>query len=186
MREDDVLSPMLRRAVSSLREAPAPRPEWIEGVVQAAATQRFDDVHHDDVRRWSFRPSVAIAAGLAFAAVGAGATYVAMRDSSTSSARVPFVATIDPAAKATVRFALVAPGAVRVTLVGDFNGWDPGALPMRRSANGETWEVEVGLAPGRYTYAFVVDGRLARDPAAAEAAHDDFGAPSSVLLVKGS
>jgi hypothetical protein len=55
---------------------------------------------------------------------------------------------------------------------------------MSRSSNGQTWEVEVGLAPGRYTYAFVVDGQLARDPAAAQSAHDDFGTPSSVLLVK--
>lgn len=187
MRDDDMLSPMLRRAVSSLREEPPTRPDWIESVVQAAAAQRFDDVHDDTVRRWSFRPSVAIAAGLAFAAVGAGATYVAMRDRATATARVaPLVATTAPASKATVRFALVAPSAVRVTLVGDFNGWDPAALPMRRSSNGETWEVEIGLAPGRYTYAFIVDGRLARDPSAAEAAHDDFGAPSSVLLVKGS
>ncbi|HEY7394374.1 MAG TPA: hypothetical protein VH559_06000, partial [Gemmatimonadaceae bacterium] len=64
--------------------------------------------------------------------------------------------------------------------------WNPTTLPMRRSANGTTWEVEIGLPPGRYTYAFVVDGHIARDPAAAESAHDDFGAPSSVLLVKGS
>jgi 1,4-alpha-glucan branching enzyme len=123
---------------------------------------------------------MAIAASLAFVALGAVATYSVM---SRHVERAPVVAS---AGAQQVRFSLVAPSAVRVTLVGDFNGWNPAGLPMRRSASGDTWEVEVGLAPGRYTYAFVVDGHLARDPSAAQAAHDDFGAPSSVLLVKGS
>ena len=184
MRDDDkTMSPLLRRAIAELREEPEPRAEWLTGVLDAAAHQRIADVEPVIVeRRWSLRPSVAMAAGLAFAAVGAGLTYAAMKGASVptvaSTAAVPLTST--------VRFALVAPNAVSVTLVGDFNKWDPKALPMRRSANGETWEVEVGLPPGRYTYAFVVDGRIARDPSAAEAAHDDFGAPSSVLLVKGS
>lgn len=182
MRDDDALSPMLRRAISLLREEPVARREWLDSVVDAAATQRIEDVTPvREERRWSFRPSVAIAASLAFAAVGAGVTYTTMN---RRTAPAPTAQTV--LSKANVRFALVAPGAATVTLVGDFNGWDPAALPMRRSANGETWEVEIGLPPGRYTYAFVVDGHLARDPSAAEAAHDDFGAPSSVLLVKGS
>jgi hypothetical protein len=184
MRDDDApLSPSLRRALSVLREEPTPRDEFIAAIVSAAAAQRSDDVRPiEDARRWSARPSVAIAAGLLFAALGAGVTYTAMRATGPSS----LVAAVDTPPKTTIRFALVAPSAVSVTLVGDFNSWDAKALPMRRSANGETWEVEVGLAPGRYTYAFVVDGRLARDPSAAEAAHDDFGSPNSVLLVKGS
>jgi hypothetical protein len=185
MRDDDdaSLPPSLRRAISVLREAPAPRDEWVAAVVSAAAEQRFDDMRPiDDTRRWAFRPSVAIAASLLFAATGAGVTYVAMRGGATATKTIASL----EAQKTTVRFALVAPGAVSVQLVGDFNAWDAKALPMRRSSNGETWEVEVGLAPGRYTYAFVVDGRLARDPSAAEAAHDDFGSPNSVLLVKGS
>lgn len=180
-RDDDRLSPVLRRAVDVLREEPEVRAEWMSEVVHAAATDRHEVVGARD-GRWSLRPSIAIAAGLAFAAAGAGVTYFAMRDLSTTPDAPHVVAARD---KSPVRFALVAPNAVSVTLVGDFNEWNPTSLPMKRSANGETWEVEVGLAPGRYTYAFVVDGQLARDPAAAQAAHDDFGAPSSVLLVKG-
>ncbi len=42
------------------------------------------------------------------------------------------------------------------------------------------------LAPGRYQYAFVVDGRrFVADPAAPRAVDDDFGQPSSVVTVGG-
>ena len=174
---DDELPPSLKDAVDILRDAPEPRAAWTSSLLDAAAAQPFEA---PATTRWSFRPAMAIAASLAFVALGAAATYSVM---SRRVERPPLVAT---AGTEQVRFSLVAPSAVRVTLVGDFNGWNPAGLPMRRSSSGETWEVEVGLPPGRYTYAFVVDGRLARDPAAAEAAHDDFGASSSVLLVKGS
>jgi 1,4-alpha-glucan branching enzyme len=85
-----------------------------------------------------------------------------------------------------VRFSLDAPAATTVSIVGDFNGWDPVALPMRRSADGMRWEVDVVLPPGRYSYAFVVDGRLSPDPRAPRAASDDFGIPNSILMVRGS
>jgi hypothetical protein len=182
MRDDDALvPPALVDSISRLREEPEIRSEWLASVLDAAAAQRIDDAEPVSMpHRWSFRPSVAIAAGLAFAVAGAGLARVMLHD------RVePRVPVANLAGRATTRFALVAPNAVTVTLVGDFNGWNPTALPMRRSSNGETWEVEIGLAPGRYNYSFVVDGRLARDPSAAEAARDDFGVPSSVLLVKG-
>ena len=185
MPNDDSLPPGLRRAVDTLREEPEVRQEWMDGVVRAAATQHLEDVASPAVRRWAFRPSVAIAAGLMCAALGSGITYAVVRPAPVTT---PSLVATDSGSRDTapVRFSLVAPNAVSVTLVGDFNNWNPTTLPMRRSASGDTWEVEVGLAPGRYTYAFVVDGHLARDPSAAESARDDFGAPSSVLLVKGS
>jgi hypothetical protein len=186
MRNEDSLPASLRSVVDALREEPEVSQEWMDEVVRAASTQLHEHAIPPETRRWTFRPSVAIAAGLMFAALGSGITYVVMRPA-TAPASSPLVATDDSSRdKASVRFSLVAPSAASVTLVGDFNGWNPTALPMRRSVNGDTWEVEIGLAPGRYTYAFVVDGHLARDPSAAESAHDDFGAPSSVVLVKGS
>lgn len=175
---DDELPPSLKESVGMLRDLPEPRAEWTSSLLGAAAAQPFETRAST---RWSFRPAMAVAASLAFVALGAGATYSVM---SRRVERLPVVASAGGAQQ--VRFSLVAPSAVRVTLVGDFNSWNPAGLPMRRSASGDTWEVEVGLAPGRYTYAFVVDGHLARDPAAAETAHDDFGAPNSVVLVKGS
>jgi hypothetical protein len=83
-----------------------------------------------------------------------------------------------------VKFVLVAPQAARVSLVGDFNGWDPAATPMQRTPTGGTWSVVVPLRPGRHEYAFVVDGKhWLPDPSAPLAPVDGFGAPNSVVLV---
>jgi hypothetical protein len=76
---------------------------------------------------------------------------------------------------------LAAP-ASRVSVVGDFNDWDPAATPLRR--NGSTWSVELHLKPGRYHYIFLIDGRRwASDPAEPPVIESDFGAPTSVLTV---
>ena len=83
-----------------------------------------------------------------------------------------------------VRFELVDPQAVSVALAGDFNGWNAKAVPLRRGNGAKAWTAEVRLPPGRFTYSFVIDGRRwVADPAAARAATDDFGAPSSVVVV---
>jgi hypothetical protein len=57
---------------------------------------------------------------------------------------------------------------------------------MRRSADGRAWLLDVPLPPGRHVYAFVVDGDLAPDPSAPRAGDEDFGVPSSVVLVSGA
>lgn len=88
---------------------------------------------------------------------------------------------------AQVKFVLVAPHASEVTVVGNFNGWNPAANPMRRTATGGTWSVTVPLEAGRHEYSFVVDGKhWMPDPAAALAPADGFGVANSVLLVSGS
>lgn len=82
-----------------------------------------------------------------------------------------------------VQFVLVAPNARSVTLVGDFNDWDPAATPLRASAGG-AWSAAVHLPSGRHRYAFVVDGvSWVADPAAPPAPDDDFGSPGSVVTV---
>jgi hypothetical protein len=84
----------------------------------------------------------------------------------------------------TLQFVLVAPQAKSVALVGDFNDWDPARSPMQ-TAHG-VWATVVRLAPGRYRYAFLVNGVEWRaDPAAPPARDDEFGAPSSVVTVEG-
>jgi hypothetical protein len=83
-----------------------------------------------------------------------------------------------------VRFS-VAPAlaAERVSLVGDFNGWDPTATPMRLGADGR-WTASVPLGLGSYTYAFVVnDTAWIADPNAPRAPRSEFGAAGSVLVV---
>lgn len=44
-----------------------------------------------------------------------------------------------------VRFAVWAPDAVEVSVVGDFNGWNPSANPLARQSDGEIW---VGFVDG--------------------------------------
>jgi hypothetical protein len=86
------------------------------------------------------------------------------------------------------QFVLVAPRAATVSLVGDFNDWDTARTPMRAlRADGTVWTVVVPLSPGRYRYAFLLNGaQWLADPAAPAARDDEFGAPSSVVTVGGS
>jgi hypothetical protein len=82
------------------------------------------------------------------------------------------------------QFVLVAPQASSVSLVGDFNDWDPARSPMQ-TAHG-VWATVLPLAPGRYRYAFLVNGVEWRaDPGAPAAGDDEFGTPSSVVTVGG-
>jgi len=84
----------------------------------------------------------------------------------------------------TLQFVLVAPQAASVALVGDFNDWDAARSPMQ-TAHG-VWATVVRLAPGRYRYAFLVNGVEWRaDPGAPAAKDDEFGTPSSVVTVGG-
>jgi len=80
-----------------------------------------------------------------------------------------------------VRFALRQPGAKQVAVAGDFNQWTLAALAP--SAEGEgLFTVEVPLAEGTYSYAFVVDGRRwIPDPAADRWVDDGFGQRNSVI-----
>lgn len=86
-----------------------------------------------------------------------------------------------------VKFVLIAPKAARVSLVGDFNGWDVAATPMTTQGADGTWTVYVPLQPGLHTYSFVVDGtHFVTDPMAPQAPDDGYGHRSSVVLVGGS
>lgn len=104
-------------------------------------------------------------------------------------AGAPGVASQRPAAPSDapmVRFELTAPEAARVTLVGDFNGWDRQATPMRRSGTPGGWTVSLPLERGRHAYGFVVDGeRWVADPLAPLAPADGFGGVNSIVVVNG-
>ena len=89
-----------------------------------------------------------------------------------------------PAESRAFQFVLVAPRATHISLVGDFNDWDATRTPMRRAGSEALWTAVVPLAPGRYHYAFLVDGaRWLADPSAPVARDEDYGAPSSVVTV---
>jgi anti-sigma factor RsiW len=86
--------------------------------------------------------------------------------------------------QAIVRLVLIEPKARSVTIVGDFNGWDPARTPLTKGASG-VWSTALPLPPGRYHYMFVVDeNRWVADPLASETSLDGFGAQNSVLDVE--
>src|SRR5262245_33903273 len=85
-----------------------------------------------------------------------------------------------------VTFVLRAPGATRVSVVGDFNNWDAEATPMAHSGSGDLWVLSVKLPRGVHLYSFVLDGTEWRpDPSAPLAADDSFGGHNSVVVVDG-
>jgi 1,4-alpha-glucan branching enzyme len=80
-----------------------------------------------------------------------------------------------------VFFALEAPNAQRVQLVGDFNGWTPDGSEMMPSGN--VWTSKLKLEPGRYRYRYIIDGDWRRDPLNAAVEPCPYGGDNSVLVV---
>ncbi|MEP6731302.1 MAG: isoamylase early set domain-containing protein [bacterium] len=185
-RDDEDLPQPLRRATELLRELPPVREQWRRDFDDSLADDREMDIDRGNRftrRGWTVTPLTAIAACLLCAVLGGAVVATLHRSGDTS--QTASVKSPSPASQSglNVRFDLVAPGASQVAIVGDFNQWNAESLPMRRSADGTQWEIEVRLPPGRYTYGFVVDGKLTRDPRAPEGAGDDFGIPNSVRMV---
>lgn len=73
-----------------------------------------------------------------------------------------------------------APQARQVSIVGDFNGWNPSANPMQKGPDG-AWLVQVELKHGHHRYAFLVDGQIVLDPSAMGIARDDQGQRVSLI-----
>lgn len=57
----------------------------------------------------------------------------------------------------------------KVSLIGDFNGWDADAMPMKRRKDG-SWSLEVELEPGHeYQFLYQLGGELYANDDAADA-----------------
>lgn len=174
-RDEDVL----QRVIDHLRQPVEMDPTLDAAVLArvAAGEGRFGRL--GTAWEWLTRPrdiAVSPLAGFAAAALAGLALWIGVR-----SPRV-----VAPAlGPSTVQFVVRAPGAGSVALVGDFNNWDGTATPMLAAHNGALWSVTIPLTPGRYRYAFLVNGsRWIVDPAAPRA-QDDFDTPSSVVTVGG-
>jgi len=71
-----------------------------------------------------------------------------------------------------------------VSLIGDFNGWDPYWEPMAEDPAGQgLYEVTVRLSPGPHYYVFCVDGDRVPDARNVERAQDYRGLAVSTLVV---
>ncbi len=80
-------------------------------------------------------------------------------------------------------FAAHAPGAESVSIAGDFNKWSADEHMMNASGHDGDFELLVPLAPGRYTYRLVVDGRWQHDPANEAVETNPYGELNSVVEV---
>lgn len=172
--------------ISAPLRAPVEPSAGFEARVMASVRER----EKSGVLEWVVRPRVlrlsplvglAAAAGIAIAALAvdrAGAD----RERSQGARAVPVAAVMDTVRL--VQFMLVAPSASTVSVVGDFNDWDPSATPLRETAGAGVWTITVPLSAGRHQYVFMVDGnRWTPDPSAPVAVEDDFGMPNSVITV---
>lgn len=78
------------------------------------------------------------------------------------------------------RLSIEAPDAARVDVAGDFNHWE--LVPAARATNG-VWYADLRIPPGRYRYAFRVNGKEWRVPREATVTDDGFGGKSAWLSV---
>jgi len=81
-----------------------------------------------------------------------------------------------------VTLTLKAPGASRVYVAGDFNGWKLDETTLMEHNNG-LWTKRISLTPGSYRYKFVKDGEWLEDPNNPKAATNPYGQKDSLIEV---
>ena len=185
----------IARIADALRPLPDVDPADKARVLVAVAAERARVRDRTRVaRRWKVSGAIGVmvAAGLVAVVRLAGphpdapAAALTVGPAAPSSTAAPVDARLVRDAKGltTVQVVLRAPEAQRVSVVGDFNGWDAEANVMMRDPVSGLWSHSLALRPGRHVYAFIVDDSVwMRDPRSPEAADEDFGRPGSILLV---
>ncbi len=83
-----------------------------------------------------------------------------------------------------VVFVSLYPHAKDVYIAGDFNNWLPSKTKMQKVGDSGLWQMEMNLAPGRYRYRMVVDGKWQQDPYNEVTEVNPFGELNSVMEVK--
>jgi 1,4-alpha-glucan branching enzyme len=81
-----------------------------------------------------------------------------------------------------VDFICHAPQAKRVSLIGDFNGWQPDVHPMTRMSDGG-WVIRLELPHGHHQYLFLVDGKPTLDPNAMGKVHSERNETVSLIAI---
>jgi hypothetical protein len=183
--------PVMTRAIDALRTLPDVDARMIQRVVQAAGGARVGAAEDDSVRAPRYVGRLGMIAGVAAAAAVAGFLLRGAVVSRESQAPPPASAPTLRAASATdaqsmpvpEQFVFESATARRVSLVGDFNDWNPSATPLVREPGSATWSVVLPVAPGRHIYAFMVDSALTLDPRRPTAKDPVLGVDGSVLMV---
>ncbi|MCL2155997.1 MAG: glycogen-binding domain-containing protein [Leptospirales bacterium] len=94
----------------------------------------------------------------------------------------PFV-TYKIISKNKVLFQTYNPKARIISLVGDFNGWNPENDLMKRGHDG-IWRLEKRLNAGVHRYKFIIDGKWTPDFFNSESASDNTGDLCSIVKIK--
>jgi hypothetical protein len=124
---------------------------------------------------------------LVFATLGLAHATVDIQRASTPIANALFA---KDGAKAqhvqSVQFVLVAPDAKKVSVVGDFNGWDASHAGFQaHHRGGGVWSVTAPVPVGHHRYSFVVDDSLwVSDPNAPQVVDNDYGVANSAIVVE--
>ena len=79
-------------------------------------------------------------------------------------------------------FKLKLPEAQRVSLVGDFNEWNPEATSMKKDKNG-MWKAELDLKPGEYQFKYFVDDHYWMNDDKATKVANAFGTDNSLARI---
>lgn len=121
-----------------------------------------------------------------FAVIGVVREYELLDVAAKPLASALFHQAPKPARTQAVQFVLVAPGAKKVAVAGDFNGWDPThAAYQAKQRGGGVWSVTAPVPPGHHRYSFVVDDSVwVADPTAPRVVDNDYGMPNSAIVVE--
>jgi hypothetical protein len=204
---DDETDETITRIAAALRQLPpvAPTQKARVLVAVAAERERAREARVRTARRWRLVAAMGSAAAAALLFLvwrresDTGRLTVRAIERATSTHAPAAASTANPGSSAAARLAasdaagvaplpvqlmLRAPAAHRVSVVGDFNGWDTHANTLARDAASGLWSATVALRPGRHVYAFIVDDSIwMRDLRMPQSRDADFGRPGSVLLV---
>jgi hypothetical protein len=82
-----------------------------------------------------------------------------------------------------VFFAVRAPHAESVVLVGSFDGWSEQGRTFEGPDESGLWTLETDLEPGRHEVVYMIDGKAVTPPGAGPVTDDGFGGKNAVLVI---
>jgi hypothetical protein len=196
--QDAERDPVVRRAIDELQRVPQADAAAIRRVVAAAAAARLtpsdDEPMVSQPRRVSMRAWTIAGIAAAAAFVGFGVSNMRQREPDVTVASAPvsnlpssLTAVANDAADVRAipqQFVFHTGKARSVSLVGDFNKWDPSKNAMSREAGSDLWSITLPVIPGRHIYGYMVDDSIfVLDPRAPKARDRDLGVDGSVIIV---
>ena len=134
------------------------------------------------LRRYLFQPRTVTFVPIKWAPILAGLLMLAVIPSLLpvhQSSSLPVAQSVSTQ-QATLTFTFEDPNARQVALIGSFNRWTPGG-GVKTEKHGHKWIFHIKVEPGRYEYAFLVDGEeIVPDPQAVFRRNNGFGTPNSI------